>query len=494
MVATPDTSPEPAGPVRENDGDQSDSSRTTGTLTGHTAVFRIRDSPPQPSSSGSLTTVDRSRAVYHPRKPHRKSRTGCPNCKKRRVKCDETRPSCKKCQAYGISCDYSTVQVKSKSREYEPENLDDVELIERIDDFNTPDPRMHWMAMKAVASRVDQLLRVNVEHDEMFSNVPKMSGSDTIRALDHFTRSTHYSLGPPTGGRLMRGGVMELAMTTPYLMHIILATGTAHLRLTTPENNSYKLSESYHWQQCLLLYKKELKSGISAKNMDGLISTCILLSALMFATEDTDPKESWVFSSDPQALNWLAIQSGLRGLLEATGVGLHCQSMWWPVFMESRDEKGTFDDHRPGPVDINPGFVELCEIGPTTTEHTNPYHWPLRMLSPMMALQPGDGSIPKIITFMGRLLPDFMALLRKKDPRALLILSYWLALLCNTSHIWVASRGLKECRAICMYLEDSEDPRIVKLLELPANACGYLLRHLKEEALFEKNMDLLGFF
>lgn len=277
-------------------------------------------------------------------------------------------------------------------------------------------------------------------------------------------------------------------------MHIILATGTAHLRYTSPDNDFYRLSESYHWQQCLIQYKKEIQSGVGAHNMDGLISTCILLSALMFTTEDIDPRNSWVFSSDPEALNWLAIQSGLRGLLAATGVGLHCQSIWWPVFVESRSSESTFDDHRPGAVDLHPVLAELCEIGPTTTEETNPYHWPLRMLGPMMALEPGDRSMSKYIPFMGRILPDFMDLLRMKEPRALVIISYWLALMCNTSYQWISARALKETKAICMFLENNEDPRILKLMEFPAEACGYLMKHMREEALFEKNMDLLGIF
>lgn len=277
-------------------------------------------------------------------------------------------------------------------------------------------------------------------------------------------------------------------------MHMILATGTAHIRRTMPDNNFYRLSESYHWQKCLVLYKKELQSGIGSHNMDGLISTCILLSALMFSTEDIDPKNSWLFSPDPEALNWLEIQSGLRGLLGAIGTGFHCQSIWWPVFIEARDSGETFEDHRPGTVDLHPGLAELCEIGPMTTEETNPYHWPLRMLGCLMALEPGDRSMPKYLPFMGRLLPDFMALVRKKEPRALIILSYWLALMCNTSYIWIGMRSLKETTAICMFLENNEDPRILKLLEFPASACGYLMKHMKEEALFEKNMDLLGIF
>ena len=37
---------------------------------------------------------------------HRKSRRGCRNCKLRKVKCDERRPTCDKCDKYGILCNY----------------------------------------------------------------------------------------------------------------------------------------------------------------------------------------------------------------------------------------------------------------------------------------------------------------------------------------------------------------------------------------------------
>ncbi|KFY37988.1 hypothetical protein V495_06813 [Pseudogymnoascus sp. VKM F-4514 (FW-929)] len=41
------------------------------------------------------------------RRRHKKSRGGCGNCKLRSVKCDETKPGCKRCAAYGVSCSYN---------------------------------------------------------------------------------------------------------------------------------------------------------------------------------------------------------------------------------------------------------------------------------------------------------------------------------------------------------------------------------------------------
>ncbi|KAG2736519.1 hypothetical protein G9P44_000609 [Scheffersomyces stipitis] len=40
------------------------------------------------------------------RKYHQKSRSGCSTCKKRRVKCDETKPSCNKCKHMNLVCGY----------------------------------------------------------------------------------------------------------------------------------------------------------------------------------------------------------------------------------------------------------------------------------------------------------------------------------------------------------------------------------------------------
>jgi len=53
-----------------------------------------------------------SRTSTGKRKFHNKSKNGCDTCKKRRVKCDEGKPICTKCQNMGIDCHYSIPVVK----------------------------------------------------------------------------------------------------------------------------------------------------------------------------------------------------------------------------------------------------------------------------------------------------------------------------------------------------------------------------------------------
>ncbi|CCD24143.1 Upc2p NDAI_0C04840 [Naumovozyma dairenensis CBS 421] len=50
------------------------------------------------------------------RKFHNKSKNGCDNCKKRRVKCDEVKPSCKKCTNMQLTCVYSPLQPRKRPK------------------------------------------------------------------------------------------------------------------------------------------------------------------------------------------------------------------------------------------------------------------------------------------------------------------------------------------------------------------------------------------
>ena len=75
------------------------------------------------SSSRSPTRSKKSAKVSKrstgKRRFHRKSRKGCATCKRRRVKCDETKPVCKNCQRIGLEClylyPYATLEEKQKA-------------------------------------------------------------------------------------------------------------------------------------------------------------------------------------------------------------------------------------------------------------------------------------------------------------------------------------------------------------------------------------------
>lgn len=46
------------------------------------------------------------------RKFHNKSKNGCDNCKRRRVKCDEGKPACRKCTNMKLECQYTPIHLR----------------------------------------------------------------------------------------------------------------------------------------------------------------------------------------------------------------------------------------------------------------------------------------------------------------------------------------------------------------------------------------------
>ncbi|VUG17786.1 UPC2 [Brettanomyces bruxellensis] len=71
------------------------------------------------SPSRSTKSVKVSKRSTGKRRFHRKSRKGCATCKRRRVKCDETKPVCKNCQRIGLEClylyPYASLEEKQKA-------------------------------------------------------------------------------------------------------------------------------------------------------------------------------------------------------------------------------------------------------------------------------------------------------------------------------------------------------------------------------------------
>ncbi|CAN8098755.1 unnamed protein product [Discula destructiva] len=56
------------------------------------------------------TTAFKPSSSSGARRSHRKVRTGCAKCKERKIKCDETKPSCWQCTRHNVVCDFSKSQ------------------------------------------------------------------------------------------------------------------------------------------------------------------------------------------------------------------------------------------------------------------------------------------------------------------------------------------------------------------------------------------------
>ncbi|THC87165.1 hypothetical protein EYZ11_013390 [Aspergillus tanneri] len=325
-----------------------------------------------------------------------------------------------------------------------------------------------------MAVNIDAVLQAGMgdETSHLFgssSNVGLL-GLDT---LAHFSRMVAvHTPGFAHVKQVFRERTIHMALTEPCLLHAMLAVASTHRASVLPSDPSYSMVAARFRHDAARMYRQQLQSPIGRHNMDVLMSTCILVGMFSFCKENIDPNESWVLSDDSSAMNWLFVQGGLRCLIELVNPWLD-ESIWSEAFKVA-STYDFYDDHRTGREDLDHDLADVCDINDDTTEETNAYHWPLRMLCPLLRIPRHRSEEFRMTNFMGRLQPDFLSLLAAREPRALLVLAYWLALMCTSVHEWwVDARVRSECQAICIYLETHGDQRIVDLLEFPATACGY---------------------
>lgn len=167
-------------------------------------------------------------------------------------------------------------------------------------------------------------------------------------------------------------------------------------------------------------------------------------------------------------LNPMASTGGFRALqiiYDAPGQG----SPWASVFYAADDDVGSFTSDEQGIDGLPPAFVHLCELNGSSSSHDNSYHKILRHLTPLLVMKLDPRNMNKIFAFGGRMHTTFRPLVMQKDTRALLLLSWWLALLRQVDEWWVKAWAKASCHNVVTHLFTLPDPSIQDLLVYPAS-------------------------
>ncbi|KAK1143114.1 transcription factor [Aspergillus melleus] len=235
-----------------------------------------------------------------------------------------------------------------------------------------------------MTSRIDESLGIGSDF-----NAPSPSPSYNLMAFQHFMKWSTGSVGLPAIRAVMQSDMVQVA------------------------------------------FNDALLPGVNQKNFDALISTCMFMGVMSVCPENFKPTDSWVLTNNSADMNWLCLQSGLRCLLEPAARYLP-GSIWETAFKgyeEVECQLFNYDD-QVGRQGLDPLFADFCDIDDLSTGNTSPYYIPLRTITTLFQLEKNMPNAARCTTFMGRLEFDFLALLRKRDPPALMILAHWMGLMC----------------------------------------------------------------
>jgi hypothetical protein len=321
-----------------------------------------------------------------------------------------------------------------------------------------------------------------------FSSPSAKNGTSSIDLMQHFQRHwaeifhMHRSYE-----------IISLSKSHSLVRNTILAITACHLRHVSPGILQHRIAE--HFQQSLALqdYQRLLdtpREKLSQSGVDALLLSAALLNILAFALPESetagggepDPSTSWVFSPREDRLGWLALQVGLKSLLISTAACLDkTLNFLGPIFLGAEKESWAFVRVGRGLEGVPERWIKVFELDGTgcgcdgetagaanavdapdvnrnraaaCANPNNTFRSPVTILAKLRDLEPVRLNVFKNLQFLGKVQPEFRALLYDRDERALWLFGYWLGLMCRFEGMWWCDKRVRrDYKAIRMWLE-----------------------------------------
>ncbi|KAL8921053.1 MAG: hypothetical protein Q9208_005944 [Pyrenodesmia sp. 3 TL-2023] len=275
---------------------------------------------------------------------------------------------------------------------------------------------------------------------------------------------------------------LPAALELVFLKHTICSLAASHrVSLSGCEDRT----STYHLAKSLHAFRQRLSAPIAAAQVDAVLTSCVLLNMIAFSNGHHTPHNSWLFADTPE-LQWLTMQAGLRSIMPNVR-HLLGQSSWATVYAKDAHEfrgvfHASFDEDILGLQDVPENLKYFFRLEPDSSSIDNAYYATLHALVPLLTLAPESKSLTQLMTVVHRFTPRFYQLLRMKDLRALLLLAYWLGLMCEVQLWWASARARSECFACCRYLDMNGNDTVRDLLSFPAKRCGYEIEKKMEQS------------
>ncbi|KAF2727566.1 hypothetical protein EJ04DRAFT_134137 [Polyplosphaeria fusca] len=180
------------------------------------------------------------------RKPHRKSRNGCSQCRQARIKCDEQAPRCNHCVRRSLQCDFENES--TRSRTLAPP------WVRRQHVFDLPAPETPEYSSSAVTCPQRYTSVTNPEYPRLVVMVYEPSANsldfEEARIFHHFVAETSKTfMSSDIPDAFWNFEIPRLALQNGYLLNAVLAISALHKSHLEHSNNLLPLdvNKSIAW-------------------------------------------------------------------------------------------------------------------------------------------------------------------------------------------------------------------------------------------------------
>ncbi|KAK6344310.1 hypothetical protein TWF696_007950 [Orbilia brochopaga] len=422
-------------------------------------------------TNGHLRGKDAAIKQAH-RRTHRKSRMGCGMCKTRKVKCDEAKPRCGNCMDRNEKCVYPDT---SQFRTHKPVTFDSPSS---SDNLSTPPEVYDDGEFDEVIPRPgpeytgSRIVKFN-NATPQFALVPGRPGRPTneARLLHHWITVTCSVVRFPNRSssmELMRERIPQLAASHPFLQDVLLACASIHLvdrTASEPQSVVGTPSEKYFaralrsYQQVLSQREKTIES------VEAVFATSMMIGMWngMCAFHHSSKEE---FFND--FVRWFYMSQGPKTI----GVNYwdHLDGTRTRALIEQRSGATVLDDELPEFLRnerlmliasrVKDNLEEEVEDPATREVYATTIaliEWVhAALLSPTNVV---SELATRVNTFPTTCPGAFVALLAKRDERAIAIAAHYLATACKVdNYSWFLAGGKMKryIRVLCGMVQRKE--------------------------------------
>ncbi|KUJ10496.1 uncharacterized protein LY89DRAFT_262682 [Mollisia scopiformis] len=368
------------------------------------------------------------------RRTHTKSRGGCMECKRRKLKCNEAKPVCGGCTKREITCVYPKVGSRT------PLSKDAGQVLRPSTSLSVAN------ALNGPATTSSPNVAVQEESSDAAAPARGIGQFDMkdMGLWHQFIYSTAATLSNPWGHELP-----GLALNCDYLLHGMLALGALHLAYLNPaKRESYSILASHHYDLAIGPFHRATKS-VTPDNANQIFAFSTLLVVINYAS-DRSPELIFPFA-DGEAhdglSNWMVDLRGCGIIFETASAHVIEQGpLGFLITQGKRLQEVLSTGAQPTPEDdrslarIKDEVLNLTSVKTSTTvEEMEAYHDAIERLRALLAAstQPLDSVIKRAVCSIwpSRVSDTFVRLLSEKRPPAMIILAHYCLLL----------RGLEEC-------------------------------------------------
>ncbi|KAK4496409.1 hypothetical protein PRZ48_012389 [Zasmidium cellare] len=382
---------------------------------------------------------------YLARKTHRKSRLGCLECKRRRVKCDETHPACNNCTRRSTPCNYPAGNVTSprerpRSR---PENDHHRASLLAAADSRAPSSISVTppLSLDNASLTLPPILSPTRPAVPPSSAAPFFDGFDL--ELWHHWLSVVCSLNTsPEEVPMWRDHISKLAFKYGYVAQLILAFSALHLAREDRSREAMCLARSNTLESAAISGMMDTLSKDASSNAGALWVASMMLCFCSFG-KGPQPGQYLIYSETREP-EWLGLLQGVKTIMETSPDAISS--------VVPKTDKPAADPTEPmSPEQVVPGLGKALDDLRTSVDAFRAEDPSFeKYLHPLDELRKCFGTAferriesntikicsQMVFAWLYRLEEHYLATLQAKRPMALVILAHYLVLLSQLEGYW----------------------------------------------------------